>query len=259
MNASVDMAGVISQAGQSATLGAAANAYLNEQTTALAEKQLDVNKLMKRCYYALEQYTWNPRFDEGDEGEWTKPIDPKKNVLSEEGVQRIMQALAFVINQSNLLSNFTEQQIKYLMLTFLLELNDLHLQKYEFYFRQPTLDECYAILEKRTNEKAKLIALNNKFKGTAYDEEKIRAAIVKSVNMDYELENIKIEQRRQRLREWPMLLKQVEIVALGALNRALNGEERGSLRRHTQMLEMLGAGSTQQAKETGGTFKSLFK
>ena len=68
MNASVDMAGVISQAGQSDTLGAAANAYLNEQTTALAEKQLDVNKLMKRCYYALEQYTWNPRFDEGDEG-----------------------------------------------------------------------------------------------------------------------------------------------------------------------------------------------
>jgi hypothetical protein len=40
------------------------------------------------------------------------------------------------------------------------------------------------------------------------------------------------------------------------LNRALNGEERGSLRRHTQMLEMIGA-STQQAKETGGMFKWL--
>lgn len=254
MNSNIDMAGVIGQAGNSATLGAAANAYLNEQNQALAEKQLNVKGMRAECYYILSQFKWNP----GENGEeWTAPADKSKNILTDEGVDRFMQIIHFYINQSNLLSNFGDDEIKYLMQKFLLELNDLVLLKYEFLFREPTIEQCEEILHQRIENKVKMKVINCKLYKQLYDENKIRDEFSKEINTEYELKKIRIEQRKQRLREFSMILAQLEVIVLGALNRALGGEERGSLRRHTQMLEMLGAGSTQQAKETGGMFKWL--
>lgn len=253
MNASVDMAGVINQAGQSATLGAAANAYLNEQTTALAEKQLNVKTMRAECYYILSQYQWNPS-ENGEE--WKAPEDVSKNILTDWGVDRLMQIIHFYINQNNLLSNFDDDEIRYLMQKFLLEVNDLVLLKYEFLFREPTIEQCEALLKERIENKVKIRVVNSRLFKKAYDENQIREEVSKDIDTEYELKKIKTEQRKQRLREFSMLLAQLEVIVLGALNRALNGEERGSLRRHTQMLEMLGA-SPSQAKETGGMFKWL--
>ena len=251
----VDMSAVMGQAGQSATLGAAAQVYLDEQSRALAEKQLDVKKMRAECYYLLKQYSWNPS-DNGEE--WTEPKETSKNILTEWGVDRFMQVIHFYINQNNLLSNFSEDEIRYLMQKFLLEINDLVLLKYEFIFVEPTIEECHKILNKRMEDKKKLKRIAIEVLGKEPDEKKISGEVIKEVEgrVGYEIQKIKLEQRKQRLREFSMILAQLEVIVLGALNRALNGEERGSLRRHTQMLEMIGA-STQQAKETGGMFKWL--
>jgi hypothetical protein len=251
----IDMAGLVGQAGSSATLGAAAQVYLDEQSRALAEKQLDVKRMRAECYYLLKQYSWNPS-ENGEE--WTAPKDSGKNILTEWGVDRLMQIIHFYINQNNLLSNFSTDEIRYLMQKFLLEVNDLVLLKYEFLFVQPTFEECEAILKQRLNDKVKLKMFSHQIMGRDSDEKNITSEVYGSIEgkVYYEIQKIRMEQRRQRLREFSMILAQLEVIVLGALNRALNGEERGSLRRHTQMLEMIGA-STQQAKETGGMFKWL--
>ena len=252
--ANVDMSSVLGQAGSSATLGAAAQVYLDEQNRALAEKQLDVKRMRAECYYLLKQYSWNP----GEDGEEWTPTTTQKRILTDWGVDRIMQLIHFYINQNNLLSNFSDDEIRYLMEKFLLEVNDLVLLKYEFLFVEPTFDECTEILEKRLSDKVKLKLFSMNMAGKEIDEDKVRQDIYTTIEsrVSNEIQKIKIEQRKQRLREFSMILAQLEVIVLGALNRALNGEERGSLRRHTQMLEMIGA-STQQAKETGGMFKWL--
>lgn len=257
MSAGIDIAQVVGQAGGQATLGSAAQVYLEEQNRALAEKQLDVKNMRKECYYILKEYTWNP--DEATE--WTVN-EPKKRVLTDWGVNRIMQIIHFYINQNNLLSNFKEEEVCYLMNRFLSELNDLFLLKYEFLFKEPTFEDCKAILLERLDQKKKLRVFSYEILGKKMNveqEEQVRKEILQEVEtrIVYEMEKIKKEQRKERLREFAMIIAQLEVIVLGALNRALNGEERGSLRRHTQMLEMLGA-TTQQAKEGGGLFKSVF-
>jgi hypothetical protein len=251
----VDMSQILGQAGGQATLGAAAQVYLDEQNRALAEKQLDVKRMRAECYYLLKQYAWNPS-ENGEE--WTAPKDASQNILTEWGVDRIMQIIHFYINQNNLLSNFTDEEIRYLMQKFLLEINDLVLLKYEFIFVEPKLEECQKILEARIANKKKMRMYAIELLGKKADEGKIDADLAREMEgrVSYEINKIKLEQRKQRLREFSMILAQLEVIVLGALNRALGGEERGSLRRHTQMLEMIGA-STQQAKETGGMFKWL--
>lgn len=252
---SIDMSQLIGQAGGQATLGAAAQTYLDEQSRALAEKQLDVKKMRAECYYLLKQYSWNPS-DNGEE--WTTLKDQRSRILTDWGVDRIMQVIHFYINQSNLLSNFKEDEIRYLMQKFLLEVNDLVLLKYEFLFVQPSFEECEEIFKQRLKEKIKLKMFAQEIVGYNPNEKQITDEVNKSIEgkVYYEIQKIRMEQRKQRLREFSMILAQLEVIVLGALNRALNGEERGSLRRHTQMLEMIGA-SAQQAKETGGMFKWL--
>lgn len=251
----VDMANVIATANQSSALSSAAQVYLDEQSRALAEKQLDVRKLRRECYYLLSQYSWNP----GDTGvEWTKSKDERKNVLTEWGIDRVMQIIHFYINESNLLSNFSEAEIRYLMMKFLLELNDLVLLKYEFLFREPTFEECKEILMARIQDKKKVKMFAAEILGQVPNGKQIETDLYKEIEtrIEYEIKKIKDEQRRQRIREYGLMVAQLEVIVLGALNRALNGEERGSLRRHTQMLEMLG-GSPQAAKETGGMLRWL--
>jgi hypothetical protein len=251
----VDMSQILGQAGGQATLGAAAQVYLDEQNRALAEKQLDVKRMRAECFYLLKQYTWNP----GEDGEeWTALTDKSSRILTDWGVDRLMQIIHFYINQSNLLSNFSDDEIRYLMQKFLLEINDLILLKYEFIFVQPSFEDCEKILKERLNNKIKLKMFSEEVIGLIPDEKKITDTALRLIEgrVDYEIKKIRQEQMKQRLREFSMILAQLEVIVLGALNRALNGEERGSLRRHTQMLEMIGA-STQQAKETGGMFKWL--
>lgn len=244
----------LGMAGQVAAGNAAAQYYLEDQQRALAEKQLDIRKIRKECYYILKQYSWNP----GDTGvEWT--ICPEnKRTLTDYGVDRIMQIIHFYINENNLLSNFSDEQINYLMLKFLLELNDLILLNYENIFREPTFEECKQILLDRVSDRKKLKMFAMESFGKEVDEVEIERELKEEIEhqIEYEIKKIRDEKRKEKLREYGLIVAQLEVIVLGALNRALNGEERGSLRRHTQMLEMLGA-SPQQAKETGGMFKWL--
>ncbi len=239
--------------GQQAQASAAAQYYVQQQEKNLAETQLDVEEIISKTHHLLKQDVLEIKID--GTLEW-KPIkDKKEKALTDWGVNRIMQAINFYVNKNTLLSNFNEEQINRIMLRFVTELNDLVLLKYQVLFCQPTFEECKEILESRLKEKKEMKIFALEIAGLKGDEEQIKKEILGEIEqrIEYELGKIKEEQRKEKLREYGLLMAQIESMIYATYNRAFRGEERGSIRRHTNISEIIGSKSP-QVQNQGGMF-----
>lgn len=221
----------------------------------LAEAQLDVSETLEKIYHLLRQDLYKPNLEKHGKMEWVEISDPKKRVLTEEGVDKIMQVMQSYINKETLLSNFDEKMIMRRMLEFSLAFSGLIFMKYEIYFRTPSLDECKEILEERISERVKKRIIAAEIQGIDYDKIKIKKAIVDELigRFEYEIQKIKEEQTKLNLREFEMIFVQLKALVEATHNRAWKGEERGSLRRHFNISEVIG-GTPQQAQRRGGWF-----
>ncbi len=213
--------------------------YLEKQEKNLAEAQLECEKTLENIYHLLRQDVLKPR-----EGimEWTPIDNERKRVLTDEGVDKIMQVMKFYINKETLLSNFNDKQIPVRMLKFCLALNANIFMKYEIYFRVPTLEECQSILQSRILDKVKMKKMAYEITNQEFDEEEIKKVILKEMEdkIEYELTKIKSEQIKINLREYELIFTQLEALVDATHNRAWKGEERGSLRRHFNISEVIG-------------------
>lgn len=213
----------------------------NESDRTLAEAQLDVNETLMDIYHSLRQdvQRFNPVTNTL---EWMQITDLKKRVLTEEGVDRIMQVCKSYVNKETLLSNFDDKMINRRMLEFSLALSGLLFMKYEVYFRIPTLDECHEILKSRLNDKIKKKEIVYSILGVDYDRKKIKGEVLKEMEnrIEQEIQKIKQEQTKLNLREFEMIFVQVKSLVEATHNRAWKGEERGSLRRHFNISEVIG-------------------
>lgn len=256
----VGLQGQAGQASQVAQASAMQQYAMEEKQKSLADAQLEVENTLEKLYHLLKQDVYREvepgRFD------WVAVKDDKKRVLTDEGTERIMQTMNFYINKENLLSNFSEEQINNIMLTFRLALNANFFMKYNTIFRQPSFEECKDILEKRITEQAQLrkYALDlvrgqfedeEEYEET--DEEEIKRELLSEMEYKIEKEITKIreEKRKENLREWELIFEQLSQMVLATLNRAWKGEERGSLRRHTNISEVLGRLQPNPHQEAG--------
>tara|TARA_Y100000310_G_scaffold49045_1_gene45362 strand:+ start:28 stop:831 length:804 start_codon:yes stop_codon:yes gene_type:complete len=247
--------GQVSQSSQMEQQAAQQQYFQEQLTQGIAESQLEVNQILEEAYHMLKQdiYTEN----EG-KFEWVPLSDEKERTLTNWGVDRIMQVLKSYINKNTLLSNFNEDQINRRMLKFMLAMNGLMLMKYEFLFRQPSFEECKVILKDRLEQQKKLKLFAREIAGhttTNEQEKEIKKELFKEIEhkIEVELEKIKSEKRKQNLREYEILITQLEQMVESTHNRAYRGEERGSLRRHTSIHEVLG-NRPQTQQEKGGFF-----
>ena len=241
------------QVGQQAQQSAAAQYYLEEHQKSLAETQLEVESITTKCYHLLKQDILKP--DDKGGMDWQPIKDDVKRVLTDDGVDKIMTHIHFYVNKNTLLSNFDEQQIDRLMLRFCIELNDLFLLKYEVLFAQATVEQCIEILKERNKEKAKIRAFAYLTStGKVKDSKTIEEELIKEteVRIEYEIKEIRAEQRREKLREYGIIIAQLEMIVFAALNRAYRGEERGSIRRHTNISEILGGRPIMPKGNSGG-------
>ncbi len=209
----------------------------------LAEAQLDVEETLTKIYHLLKQDILKP--NDQDILEWASIEDKKKRVLTEEGVDKIMQVMNAYINKETLLSNFDDKMIARRMLKFCLAFNALIFMKYEIYFRTPTLDECQEILQSRIDDKIKRIKLNKELMEREFNEDEVKKEVLKEIEpqIEYEIQKIKQEQTKLNLREFEMIFTQLEALVEATHNRAWKGEERGSLRRHFNISEVIGGKS----------------
>lgn len=209
----------------------------------LAEAQLDCEETLTKIYHLLKQDILKP--NEQGVLKWKAIGDAKKRVLTEEGVDKIMQIMQSYINKETLLSNFDDKMIARRMLKFCLSLNALMFMKYEIYFRSSSLEECQTILQSRIDEKVKRKIMNLELMNKEYNKEEIREEILKEIEpqIEYELDKIKAEKIKLNLREFEMIFTQLEALVEATHNRAWKGEERGSLRRHFNISEVIGGKS----------------
>lgn len=218
----------------------------------LAEEQLDVEVIIDNIYNLLK----GKEFKEVDGVKrWVEP-EKRSKTLSDWGVHRIMQAVRFHINKNNLLSNYNEDQINRLMLRFTNELNDLVLLKYEKLFQTPSFEECKEILQGRISERAKLRKFVYETLGKDMSEEQIKEEFTKEIEtkIEKEIEKIKQKEMKEKLKEYGLILEELEAAVYATYNRAWKGEERGSLRRHSHFSEIFSPSMSQPKQNTGGLF-----
>jgi len=226
---------------------------MEEQEKNLAEAQLDVEETLTKIAHLLRQDTLKLN----DEGvfEWFAIEDKKKRILTDEGVDRIMQVMQSYINKETLLSNFDEKTIARRMLEFSLSFSALIFLKYEIFFSSPSLEECRDILKERIKNKVQVKKMNSQIFNEGFDEKEEENIILNELRgrLDYEIEKIKQEQTKNNLREFEMIFTQLKALVESIHNRAWKGEERGSLRRHFNISEVIG-GKNPITEKKGGIF-----
>jgi len=226
---------------------------MEESEKNLAEAQLDVEETLTKIHHLLKQDVL--RINKEGVLEWCEISDTKKRVLTDEGVDKIMQVMQSYINKETLLSNFDEDMIKRRMLEFSLAFSALIFLKYEIFFRTPSLKECKDILQDRIDKKVESKEMTAQiFKkefNREYEEKKILLELEE--RLDYEIEKIKQEQTKSNLREFEMIFTQLKALVEATHNRAWKGEERGSLRRHFNISEVIG-GRNPMPEKRGGIF-----
>lgn len=233
-----------------------ANMYLQEQEKGLVESQLEVESILEEIYHMLKQDVYKEDTEQQGKFSWQPLEDQSKRALTDWGVDRIMQVMKSYINKNTLLSNFDEKIIARRMLKFMLAMNGLLLMKYEFLFRQPTFEECKQILKERMDNRKKVQMFSLDLMKKDYDEKEIEKRILFEMEdkIEKEVEKIRQEKRKQNLREYELLLTQLEAMVESTHNRAWRGEERGSIRRHTNIHEIHGQNTGQKEQKTGGLF-----
>jgi len=251
-NEKIEQTAVHSGAAQTNVANAQANQIqmqMEEQDKNLAEAQLDCNETLTKIYHNLRQDYLKTNAD----GilDWESLKDKKKRVFTDEGVDKIMQIIGGYINKETLLSNFDTEQINRRMLKFNLALSGLLFMKYEILFRVPTLEECKEILELRIAERIKRKRITLEILGKEQDEKELEKEVFEELNYNIEKELIKIkdETKKINLREFEMIFTMIEAIVEATHNRAWKGEERGSLRRHFNISEVIGGRQTPQEKK----------
>lgn len=232
----------------------ASQLYLEDREKGIVDIQLEVDSIKLDIYHLLRQDRLTLD-DENNKTEW-KASQDKDRTLTEWGVERLMQIIHFYINKNTLLTNFDEKQIKQIMYTFMKEINDLVLLKYEHLFREPTFEEAKDIIQEKFDNKKKMKTFTLQLLDKEVDEKQIKKDLMIEMERTFEkeIEKIKIERRKEKLREYGLLIAQLEVIVYATLNRAFRGEERGSIRRHTQISELIGSKSPLQQKSSGGMF-----
>jgi len=227
-----------------------------EQERGLAEEQLDVEEIIDRIYNLLQGKEMK---DVGGVKEWVENTNNDMRILSEWGIQRVMQTVRFHINKNTLLSNFDDGQVNNLMYRFTTEMNDLVLLKYSMLFREMSFEECKEILERKLENKEKLRHFAVELLGQVPDKKQIKKEVLGEVEgrIEKEIAKIKEDALKERIKEYGLLLWEIEQSVYSTLNRALGGKERETLRRHAQFTEVRALTPEGMQKGKGGMFSWL--
>jgi hypothetical protein len=252
VNATMEQLAMAGQVQQQGNMNAQAQMYQQEQDRGLAEAQLECERILKKIRHLLKQDV--KVFDAKGKLYWKETQD-KDRTLTELGVNRIMQTMECYINKESLLSNYDEKIINRRMLELSLALNGLFYAKYELYFRTPTIEEAVNIIKDRIQDKIKIRSYAHEIMGREHDKKQIEKETVAEMEkiIDTEIEKVQKQRMKLNLAEYELLF--VELIAMveSVHQRAWKGEERGSLRRHTSISEVIG--QMPQQKKEGGFFK----
>lgn len=104
------------------------SAFVPQFQDNLIKWQLELDNILERCEHILRG---DKLIFENGSLIWTKNTNPKDNILNEYGVQEVIRILSMYLNRNTILSDYDDEEIRFKVLDFGRELNDLFFMKYE--------------------------------------------------------------------------------------------------------------------------------
>lgn len=201
------------------------------------EFQLDLKEELDKIYHLLKGDIIERTEDGGEI--WVESKDDRMKILSDYGVKQLMNSIYFYINKNTLLSNYDETTIYWKVRDFGIEIADLMFNRYESFFSYPSPEELF-------NQMITLISNNIE----SFEHILIRAPDGQVFIDEYKLYNKCLqwskEELQSKLRHYPTIIMNLVNSIHSTYLRALNGEERESLRKQMSIIQSL-SNNTQQA------------
>jgi len=118
----------LTRSGQAQKSSVSPSGFGSKVSDDVARWQLELNDILEKAEHVLSGDI--VKIEKG-ETIWTKRPDPQNNTLNAFGVQLIMKCLAMYINRNTILSDFSDEEVRYKTLDFGKELNNLIFMKYD--------------------------------------------------------------------------------------------------------------------------------
>lgn len=182
------------------------SAFQPDKQPDLVQLQLDLKEELDRLYHLLSGHILLPT-EYGDV--WKEPNDDRLKIFSEYGVKQIMNIISFYLNKNNLLSNYKEEMIMWKVRDFGIELADLFFNRYEMFFHYPTPEDLF--------EKYKPVVLE-------------MGNSISDIDLYWKCVQWSKEELQSKIRHFPMIVTALIDSVHSTYLRALNGEERRTLR-----------------------------
>jgi len=212
------------------------NQMLQEKDRTLSEIQLDLKDDLKMIENILRGY--KEELDENtNEIRIIKPKDSSENILSDEGIKFIMDLLKFYTSKNHLLSAYDEETILNKCEDIGEQLNDELFMRSEIYFNVPDEATCKRLLLERLQKKKQKIIDTRVLLGQKYNEEKIWDKILNEIDVEKELEKIKIQKTNDLYKTFSLIHKRCLDFIESTYRRAMGGMERKTLRQHHSIVE----------------------
>lgn len=194
---------------------------MDNQNKNIVETQLDLQNELDRIHHLLKGDVLE--VIENNEV-WVEPKDDRLKILSDYGVKQIMNLVYFYINKNTLLSNYDEDTIFWKVRDFGIELSDLIFNRYEAFFSYPSIEELY--------EKSMRTIRNNPTKFPTFIIQLENGKSILNEELIYtRCVQWSKEEMQSKLRHYPTIVMALVDSVHSTFLRALNGEERESIRK----------------------------
>jgi len=182
---------------------------------------------------------------------WQEPTSNDEILLTEAGVNLIINTVQFYLNKNTLLSNYNEATIYQKMEDLGTSIADALFMRYEKYFLYPTAEECQAKLLDRLEKKKQNIIYNAELYGEKVDEKEIKDKLLSEIDPDMERKKIREGLIKDKLKGFDLLMRNIQDVVHSAYLRALAGQERRTLRQHIHVSENLTPPTSNRPQKSG--------
>jgi len=225
---------------ESARLGQAQQELMmQEEGRGMIAEQLDLGDVLEKMHNLLRGYVLK-RTDKGVR--WSPPDNNDLVILSDYGVNYVMQMMQAYLTKNTLLSNYDDAQIMAKMEDFSTTLVDDVFMEYDKIFAEPTLDECKDEIRRRIQNKINIRAFALDLMDQEINKDEIEKQILREMEgrIEIELNIIKEQKRKNKLKRYESIIRMVQDAVHSAYQRAWKGQERTTLRQHTHISETKG-------------------
>lgn len=230
---------------------------MNDENSSTIKHQLDLSEELEKLDNLLRG-----KIQKRINGDmmWMDAPNNDNILLSEAGINLVLNTIQWYLNKNTLLSNYDVDTINSKMKDFGDALADALFMNYQKYFLYPTAEECNQKLIQRLLLKQKDQIDTYELRGQIVDEKqkkKIWKDLVQEIDPTTERKKIREQIIKDKLKMYDLMMRVIQDTVHSTYNRAFAGQERKTLRQHIHVTENMSPNINQKQNSRGmfGSYK----